>query len=126
MNEKTLIIVKPGFSEVEGEIKKRLEEAGLSIIAQKKWKPDRYTLAQHYAEHVTKVWYPEVENYMMESSMLVLVAEGQNTINKVRTVLMPAIRSEFGKDFMRNVLHGSDSLESAKREIKLFFPDLAQ
>lgn len=93
------------------------------------------TLARHYAEHVEKPFYPELVAFMSRSPAFVAVLEGpQDTYAIVRTLMGPTnpvdappgtIRGDFGTILTENLVHGSDSPESAEREIAIFFPGLA-
>ena len=128
--EKTLILVKPdGVSRgLVGEVISRIE-------ALRMLKADRNLLEQHYAEHVGKVFYEPLVEFMMSGPIVAIVASGNRVIEGFRslagatdpTVAAPGtIRGDLARDqgtkVVQNIVHGSDSPESAAREIQIFFP----
>lgn len=137
--ERTLILVKPDGVErgLIGEVLHRIEQKGYTIVALEKIRASEEILNQHYAELVEKSFYPSLVKYMTSGDLVAVVAEGVNIVRGFR-VMMGAtnpteaapgtIRGDFGRDWesdeIRNIAHGSDSPESAKREIKIWFPNL--
>lgn len=134
---RTLIICKPDAVErgYVGRIIDRFERKGLKLVAGELRQLDEDTLARHYAEHVEKPFYPELVAFMSRSPAFVAVVEGpEDTYSIVRTLMGPTnpidappgtIRGDFGTILTENLVHGSDSPESADREIGIFFPGLA-
>ncbi len=133
---RTLVICKPDAVErgCVGEILGRFERKGLRIAAAELRQLDGAVLAEHYAEHVGKPFYDDLVTFMGRSPALVAVVEGpENTYKIVRTLMGPTnpaeappgtIRGDFGTILTENLVHGSDSNESAEREIAIFFPQL--
>ena len=134
--DRTLIICKPDAVErgLVGEIVGRVERKGLRIVAAELRALDAETLARHYAEHVQKAFYPELVAFMGRGPVLVAVVEGPSETWRVVRDMMGAtdpllaapgtVRGDFGTMVTENLMHGSDSAESARREIQIFFPDL--
>lgn len=135
--DRTLVIAKPDAVErgLAGEIVSRLERKGLRLVAAELRTIDAETAGRHYAEHQGKPFYDDLVSFIGRSPALVLVVEGpSDTWQVVRTMMgttNPAeaapgtIRGDFGVELTENLVHGSDSLESAEREIAIFFPGLA-
>jgi nucleoside-diphosphate kinase len=136
--EKTLILVKPDGVQrgLVGEVISRIESKGYSIDALRMLTADRELLEQHYAEHVGKVFYEPLVEFMMSGPIVAIVASGNRVIEGFRslagvtdpTVAAPGtIRGDLARDqgtkVVQNIVHGSDSPESAAREIKIFFPN---
>ncbi len=134
--DRTLIICKPDAVErgLVGEILGRFERKGFKIAAAELRTIDAETAAQHYAEHEGKGFYQDLIDFIGRSPALVAVIEGPEDTWKVVRAMMGAtnpleaapgtIRGDLGSLFTENLIHGSDSAESAAREIALFFPDL--
>ncbi len=134
---RTLVICKPDAVErgCVGEILGRFERKGLTIAAAELRTLDADTLSRHYEEHVDKPFYNDLVAFMSRSPALVAVIEGpDDTFGIVRTLMGPTnpasappgtIRGDLGTEMTENLVHGSDSNESAEREIAIFFPDLA-
>ena len=137
--ERTLILVKPdGVARaLSGAILARVEAKGYRIVAVDLRTPTRELLAQHYAEHEGKPFYEPLVAFMSSGPVLAVVAEGQRVIEGFRalagatdpTVALPGtIRGDLGRDWgekvQKNLVHGSDSVDSAAREIGLWFPQL--
>jgi len=137
--ERTLILVKPdGVARGQsGEVIRRVEAKGYRLVALELRVPTVELLAEHYAEHVGKAFYQPLVDFMASGPVVALVAEGQRVVEGFRslagatepTAAAPGtIRGDLGRDWglsaVQNVVHGSDSVESAEREIKLWFPDL--
>lgn len=130
--EKTLVIIKPDgvMRGLIGEVISRYERKGLKIIKCKMMDADRATLEKHYIEHREKPFYEELISYMMQGSLLAMVVEGNNAIKLVRNIngktnpveAEPGtIRGDFANTMTENIVHASDSLESAEREISIWF-----
>ena len=133
--EKTLILVKPdGVARgLVGEVISRIEAKGYAIDALRMLQADRAILEKHYAEHVGKPFYEPLVDFMMSGPIVAIVASGNRVIEGFRslagvtdpTVAAPGtIRGDLATETQLNVSHGSDSPESAAREIALFFPKL--
>jgi len=136
--ERTLILVKPdGVARgLAGEVIRRIEAKGYRIVALDLRVPTAELLAEHYAEHVGKAFYQPLVDFMSSGPVVAAVAEGQQVVAGFRslagatepTAAAPGtIRGDLGRDqglaVVQNIVHGSDSVESAEREIKLWFPD---
>jgi nucleoside-diphosphate kinase len=139
MAERTLILVKPdGVNRgAVGEVIRRVEAKGYRLAALELRTATPDLLAEHYAEHVGKPFYEPLVEFMLSGPVAAIVAEGQRVIEGFRalagatdpTVALPGtIRGDLGRDWglkvQQNLVHGSDSPESAAREIALWFPDL--
>lgn len=137
MSQRTLVLLKPDAVRrgLVGEIIGRIEQkAGWSIAALELRTLDRSILEQHYAEHVGRPFYEPLVEFMSSGAVVALVVEGERVIEGVRTLSGPtdpiaaapgSIRGDFGTIVRENLVHASDSEESAARELKLFFPELA-
>lgn len=133
--ERTLIIIKPDAIQrrLVGEIIHRFERRGLRIIAMKMIKINDELAARHYAEHKGKPFYEPLLRFITAAASVVMVLEGYKAISAVRRMLgatNPAeaepgtIRADYAMQTRYNLVHGSDGVETAKREIALFFsPD---
>jgi nucleoside-diphosphate kinase len=134
--EKTLVLVKPdGVARgLVGEVIARIEAKGYSIAALRMLQADRALLEKHYAEHQGKPFFEPLVEFMMSGPIVALVAEGNRVIEGFRslagvtdpTVAAPGtIRGDLARDqgtkVVQNIVHGSDSPESAAREIAIFF-----
>lgn len=130
--QKTLIIFKPDCMEQRhvGNVLNRFEQAGFSIVACKMMRLTPELLREHYAHVADKPFYPEIETFMSSRPVIVMALEGENAIAKVRALLGPTdsrkaakgtIRGDFGTEMMKNVVHASDSAQSAKIELARFF-----
>jgi len=134
---RTLVIVKPDGVErrLSGEIIARLERKGLSIAAAELRLITAEVAGQHYAEHAEKPFFGSLVEFITRSPALVMVIEGPEDTYKIVRNLMGAtnpaeaapgtIRGDLATEMTENLIHGSDSNESAAREIALFFPGLA-
>jgi nucleoside-diphosphate kinase len=135
--DRTFIIVKPDGVErrLSGEILARLERKGLRLVAAELRHIDEATARAHYAEHEGKPFFVDLVAFITRSPALLAVLEGPKDTYKVVRTLMGAtnpaeaapgtIRGDYGIEMTENLIHGSDSPESAAREIALFFPGLA-
>lgn len=130
--ERTLILVKPDAMQrgLAGEVLKRFEQRGLKIVGLKLMRIDRSLAEQHYGEHKGKPFFEGLVEYITSSPVVAAVFEGVNAVAAVRgsvgstdpSVAAPgSIRSDFGLERGRNLVHASDSPESGVREIDLFF-----
>lgn len=130
--ERTLIIIKPDAVQrgLMGEIISRFERRGLRIVGMKFMQIDLSLAERHYAEHQGKSFYESLLGYITSAPVVVMVLEGpqavqiaRNTIGATKPVEAApgSIRGDFGMETGRNLVHGSDSLASAEREINLFF-----
>ena len=135
--EKTLILVKPDGVRrgLVGEVISRIETKGYAIDAVRMLQADTALLEKHYAEHIGKPFYEPLVEFMMSGQIVAIVASGNRVIEGFRslagatdpTVAAPGtIRGDLARDqgtkVMQNLVHGSDSPESAAREIAIFFP----
>lgn len=136
MTEQTLVLVKPDGVKrnLIGEIIRRIETKGYVIVEIKKFTPSRELLAAHYAEHEGKPFYEPLVEFMASGDVVALKVEGNRVIEGFRalagttdpTVALPGtIRGDLGRDWglkvQQNLVHGSDSVESANRELALWF-----
>jgi nucleoside-diphosphate kinase len=139
MAERTLILVKPDGVQrgTVGEVIRRVEAKGYRLVALEQRTATEDLLAEHYAEHVGKPFYRPLVDFMLSGPVIALVAEGERVIEGFRslagatdpTVAAPGtIRGDLGRDWglavVQNLVHGSDSVHSAEREIALWFPGL--
>ena len=136
MSDRTLVLLKPDAVErgLVGTILSRFEAKGLKLVALDLRTLDAATLARHYEEHVGKGFYADLVSFMSRGPVVALVLEGpENTWEVVRTMMGTTnprnaapgtIRGDLGILFTENLVHGSDSLASAEREIGIFFPNL--
>ena len=134
--DRTLVICKPDAVErgLAGEILRRLEGKGLRMVAAELRTIDAELASRHYAEHRGKPFYDELVAFIGRSPSLVMVVEGPGEVWRIVRSLMGAtnpaeaapgtIRGDLAVRLTENLVHGSDSAESAKREIELFFPRL--
>lgn len=130
--ERTLIIVKPEGVQrgLIGQVIARFESKGLKIAGLKMIQISRETAEKHYAEHAGKPFYEGLVGHITSSPVVVGVLEGPDAVNVARTMMgvtnpraaaPGTIRGDFGLDIGLNIIHGSDGLESAQREIGIFF-----
>lgn len=135
--QKSLVIIKPDGVKrgLIGEIINRYERKGFSLVAAKLVKVDRQVLERHYEEHKGKDFFEELISYMTEGPIMVIILEGKNVVEIIRTInghkdpkkaLPGTIRGDFAYSITRNIVHASDSEETAKREIKIWFPELKE
>jgi len=132
--DRTLVIVKPDGVErrLVGEIVARLERKGLQLVAGQLRTIDVELAARHYGEHVGKPYYDDLVSFITRGPSFVMVVEGPSDTWQVVRTLMGAtnakdaapgtIRGDFAIEMRENLIHGSDSPESARREIAIFFP----
>jgi nucleoside-diphosphate kinase len=135
MSERTLVLVKPDGVQrgLVGEVLSRLERKGYALIALDLRTIDAETASRHYAEHADKPFFGELVEFITSAPLVAAVVEGPAAITSWRTMMgatNPAaaapgtIRGDLATQMQFNVVHGSDSPESAEREIGIFFPDL--
>ena len=134
--DRTLVICKPDAVErgLVGEIVSRLERKQLRIVAMELRPIDKDTASRHYAEHEGKPFYGDLVTFITRSPSVLMVVEGpEETFKVVRTLMgvtnpreaaPGTIRGDLAVELTENLVHGSDSPESAKREIDIFFPAL--
>src|SRR5918998_1376493 len=133
--ERTLILVKPdAFARgLSGEIIARFERKGLKIVALRHMQVTEDLAKQHYAEHEGKPFFGELVAFITSGPLVAMVLEGHEAVKAARQVIGAtnplesapgSIRGDFAVEVGQNMVHGSDSPESAEREAKLFFPDL--
>jgi nucleoside-diphosphate kinase len=137
-SQRTLILVKPDGVRrgLVGEVIARIERKGYTISALRMLNADKAMLEAHYAEHQGKPFYEPLMEFMLSGPIVAMIAEGERVIEGFRslagatdpTVAAPgSIRGDLARDqgtrVVQNIVHGSDSPESAEREIKIFFPN---
>ena len=133
--ERTLSIIKPDATRrnLTGRINARFEEAGLSIVAQKRIRLNREEAERFYAIHAERSFFDDLCNFMISGPVVVQVLEGEDAVAKNREIMgatNPAnakpgtIRKDFGESIEANSVHGSDTLETAVWEIVFFFPEI--
>jgi nucleoside-diphosphate kinase len=134
--EQTLILVKPdGFERgLTGEVINRFERKGLRITALKLMRLERELAERHYAEHAEKPFFGELISFITRGPLVAMVLEGEGAVEAARQVIGAtnpleaapgSIRGEYATELTFNLVHGSDSLATAEREVALFFPELA-
>ena len=135
MSERTLVLVKPdGVSRgLVGEVLSRIERRGYSLVAAELRTLDRATAETHYGEHADKPFFGDLVDFITGGPLLAAVIEGPDAIEAWRTMMgvtnpiksaPGTIRGDFANVMQENLVHGSDSPESAAREVALFFPSL--
>lgn len=137
--ERSLVLVKPDGVRrgLIGEVLHRIEAKGYRLAALDLRTPDRETLAKHYAEHEGRPFYEALVEFMSSGPVAATVIEGQRCIEGFRSLAGPTeptvaapgtIRGDLGRDWglavQQNIVHGSDSVQSAEREIGIWFPGL--
>ncbi len=135
MSERTLVLVKPDAVQrgLVGEVLHRFERKGLSFVTLDLRTIGGETADRHYAEHVEKDWYPPLREFITSGPLVAMVLEGDEAIAVVRTLTgatdgrkaaAGTIRGDWSLSNRENLVHASDSPESAVREISIFFPEL--
>lgn len=135
MSERTLVLVKPdGVSRgLVGEVLSRIERKGYTLVALELRTLDRVTAETHYGEHADKPFFGDLVEFITGGPLVAAVIEGPDAIEAWRTMMgvtnpiksaPGTIRGDFANVMQENLVHGSDSPESAAREIALFFPSL--
>ena len=132
--ERSLILFKPDAVERRlcGRLLTRIEDKGLNIVGLKLIKVTPELSKQHYAEHVEKPFYPDLERFITSGPVVALVVEGPEAISVMRTMMGKTngresapgtIRGDYGVSRQMNLIHGSDGPEAAAREIGIYFKD---
>jgi nucleoside-diphosphate kinase len=134
-DERTLVLCKPDAVErgLVGEVIGRLERKGFRLVAVQLRTLDEATAKQHYGEHEGKPFFGDLVSFITSGPLVALCVEGPEAVGAVRTLMGPtnpvtappgSIRGDYGLEIEKNLVHGSDSPESAARELALFFPQL--
>lgn len=132
--ERTFLMVKPDGVQrgLIGKIISRIEERGFKITGIKFLRLDEELARKHYAEHVNKPFFPGLATFIMSGPVVAIVVEGKNAVHAIRNMIgvtdpqkasLGTIRGDYALETGRNVVHASDSHESAKREIALYFKE---
>lgn len=132
-DESTLLIVKPDAVRrgLIGEVLSRIERKGLRIDAIRKFRIDRELAERHYAEHREKPFFGDLVDFITGGDVVVAKVTGREAVTVLRTLMgatdpvesaLGTIRGDLGIEIQENLVHGSDSAESAERELALFFP----
>jgi nucleoside-diphosphate kinase len=132
---RTLILVKPDAFQrrLTGEVIARFERKGLAIVALRHMTVDRELAERHYDEHRGKPFFGDLVEFITGGALVAMVLEGHEAVTAARQVIGAtnpleaapgSIRGDFGLEVQTNLVHGSDSPESAEREVGLFFPEL--
>jgi len=135
VSERTLVLVKPDGVRrgLIGEVLSRLERKGLGIVAMEMRTLGRDTAEQHYSEHVGKSFFEPLVEFITSGPLVALIVEGPRAVEATRTLMGAtdpvkaapgSLRSDFALEIEQNLVHGSDSVASAEREIGIFFPTL--
>jgi len=130
--QRTLVLCKPDTVQrgLVGRVVSRFEEKGLKLVGMKMLRIDEGLAGRHYAEHVEKPFYADLLAFITASPIVALAVEGDNAVEVVRNLMgvtnpqkagSGTIRGDFGLNLTMNLVHGSDSLASAQREVALFF-----
>ncbi len=130
--ERTFVMIKPDGVQrgLIGEIISRIEKKGLKIVGMKMLRVSKDLAENHYAEHKGKDFFESLVDYITSSPVIAMVVEGRDAVKVMRSLVGKTnpldaspgtIRGDFAMDVGRNIIHASDSLESAEREISLFF-----
>ena len=130
--ERTLVLCKPDAVQRGrvGEVIARLERKGLKIVGLKLMRVDEDLADRHYAEHLEKAFYPNLRAFITSAPIVAMAIEGENAVEVVRRLVgatnpqeaaAGTIRGDYGLDLTMNLVHASDSLASAERELSLFF-----
>ncbi len=132
--ERSLVLIKPDAMQkrLDGAIISRLEKQGLKLVALKMLHMDKALATRHYAIHEDKSFFEDLINYITSTPIIAVVFEGKDAVGIIRKIMGatdPAkaeagtIRADFGTDIQNNAVHGSDSTETAEKEINLFFSE---
>ncbi len=135
MSERTLVLLKPDTVRrgLVGQVTSRFEAKGLSIVRMELRTIDGELADQHYAEHVERDFYPPLRDFVTSGPLVAMVLEGDEAIAVVRSIAGATdgrkaapgtIRGDLSLSNRENLVHGSDSAESAERELAIWFPDL--
>jgi nucleoside-diphosphate kinase len=132
--ERSLVLLKPDCVQrrLVGRVLARFEDKGLDIVAMRLMRVTPELAKRHYAEHVPKTWYPELEAFITSGPIVAMIVEGPQAVRVIRDMVGATngleaapgtIRGDFSAHQQMNLVHASDSVESAQREIGIFFPD---
>ncbi len=132
--ERSLVLIKPDAMQrgLAGTIISRLQEQGLNMIALRMLHMDKALAERHYAIHTDKPFFEDLINYITSTPIIAAVFKAEGAVERIRKIMGatdPAkaepgtIRKDFGLDIQQNAVHGSDSIETAQKEIKLFFTE---
>ncbi|SRR6266545_1597022 len=135
MTQRTLVLLKPDAVRrgLVGDILSRFEAKGLTIVAMEQRTIDTAVADEHYADHTAQPWYPPLREFVTSGPLVALVLEGDEAIEVVRALngatdgrkaAPGTIRGDLSLSNRENLVHGSDSPQSAEREIKIWFPEL--
>ncbi len=136
MSERTLVLIKPDGVErgLVGEVISRIERKGLKLVAMELRQVEQQLAEQHYAEHDGKPFFGSLLEFITSGPVVAAVVEGPRAISAFRQIAggtdpvekaaPGSLRGDYGLEVQYNLVHGSDSPESAERELKLWFPDL--
>jgi nucleoside-diphosphate kinase len=133
--ERTLVLVKPDGvrRRLIGEVICRLEAKGLDIVGMRMLTMDKEMALKHYEEHTSKPFFGDLVTFITGGPLLAMAVEGDEAVSVVRTLMgatdpkkadLGTIRGDLAIEMTENIVHGSDSPDSAGRELALFFPDL--
>ncbi len=134
MSERSFVMLKPDavLRRLMGKVLTRFEERGLKIVAAKMMEIPQELAKEHYEEHKEKPFFNDLISYITSEPVLAMVIEGEECIDLIRKMVgatnpkeadLGTVRGDYALDMGRNIIHASDSSESAKREIALFFND---
>ena len=134
-DERTLVLCKPDAVArgLVGEVVGRLERKGFRLLAMELRTLDEAVAKQHYAEHEGKPFFDDLVRFITSGPLVAICVEGPDAVSAVRTLMGPtnpvaaapgSIRGDYGLEIEKNLVHGSDSAESAVRELALFFPQM--
>lgn len=130
--ERTFIMIKPDGIQrgIMGEIISKIEKKGFKIIQAKLFEPSRALVEEHYEEHKGKTFFNDLINYILSGPVMAMEVKGEFAVEVMRNMIgdkdpklaaLGTIRGEFANSMNTNVIHGSDSIESAHRELDLWF-----
>jgi nucleoside-diphosphate kinase len=130
--QKTFVMVKPDGVRrgLIGEVIKRIEAKGYAVAEMKMFTIDENLARRHYAEHIEKPFFGELVSFITSGNVVAMVVEGEDAVAGMRQIMGAtnpldaapgSIRGDFATVITENIVHGSDSLESAAREVRLFF-----
>jgi len=132
--ERSLVLIKPDAMQrgLAGTIITRLEQPGLKMVAIKMLHLDKALAQEHYSVHKDKPFFDDLVDYISSAPIIAIVFQGEKVVALIRRIMgatdpakaeVGTIRGDFGLDIGRNSVHGSDSVETAEKEIKLFFSE---
>lgn len=130
--EKTFIMIKPDGVKrgIMGEVISKIEKKGFKIIQAKLFEPSKGLVEEHYEEHRDKAFFSDLINYILSGPLMAMEVEGHASVEVMRIMIgdkdpklaaAGSIRGDYANSMNENVIHGSDSIESAKRELDLWF-----